>query len=178
MTRPNRPRAGAGAEISDLEWSYLLDRAPVDADPATIWSLDFDDPAFTPSGRSTPELWTLFGAAAVAAWVHDRPGTRPSCWWRFEAHEPRWRVGGTGDPATEHLSYVPRYCLGLPVDWMDRWAVDFYHKGTAYDPHDPPQFEAQATYLQRLGLLLPGERRRLRPENFEPEVLADPGPPG
>ena len=114
----------------------------------------------------------------MAVWVQDHPGTRPSCWWRFSAPAHRERVGGTGDPAFEHLAYVPRYRLGIPVDWMDRWAAEYYEKGIAFDPSEPPRFEAQATYLQRLGLLLPGERRRLTPADFEPERLVDPGPPG
>jgi hypothetical protein len=31
--------------------------------------------------------------------------------------------------------------------------------------------ESEATYLERHGLLLPGERRRLTAEDFEPELV-------
>ena len=40
------------------------------------------------------------------------------------------------------------------------------------DEEDPPLFEAQASYLERLGLLLPGERRRLAKSDFEPELYS------
>jgi len=43
---------------------------------------------------------------------------------------------------------------------------------TPIDPQDPPVFEAQATYLERLGLLQPGERERIPAEGFEPEIVA------
>jgi hypothetical protein len=47
-----------------------------------------------------------------------------------------------------------------------------------FDPDNPPRFESQASYLDRHALLLPSERRRLRREDFEPEVLpADFWPP-
>jgi len=39
------------------------------------------------------------------------------------------------------------------------------------DPNDPPTFESQAAYLKRLGLLLPGEEKRLAPKAFAPERI-------
>jgi hypothetical protein len=45
-------------------------------------------------------------------------------------------------------------------------------EGVAIDPGDPPVFESQASYLERHGLFLPGERKRLKKEDFEPEVVA------
>jgi hypothetical protein len=41
--------------------------------------------------------------------------------------------------------------------------------GVAIDPDNPPIYESQASYLERHGLFLPGERRRLKPADFEPE---------
>ena len=41
----------------------------------------------------------------------------------------------------------------------------------AIDPTDPPRYEAQAAYLKRHKLLLPGEERRLAPADFEPEEV-------
>jgi hypothetical protein len=40
------------------------------------------------------------------------------------------------------------------------------------DGADPPTFESQPSYLERLGLLTDGERAQLGPEAFEPDVLA------
>jgi hypothetical protein len=44
-------------------------------------------------------------------------------------------------------------------------------RGVPIDPADPPQYESQAAYLKRLGLLTAEERRALGPEAFEPEVV-------
>ena len=39
------------------------------------------------------------------------------------------------------------------------------------DPDDRPSFESQAAYLKRLKLLLPGEEKRLTPDDFTPEKI-------
>jgi hypothetical protein len=36
---------------------------------------------------------------------------------------------------------------------------------------NPPLFESEAAYLKRLGLLLPGEARRLGKMDYEPECI-------
>ena len=41
----------------------------------------------------------------------------------------------------------------------------------AIDPDDPPRYESEASYLQRLDLLLPGELERLTEADFEPELI-------
>lgn len=136
-------------------------------------------------------------------WVREHPGTRPSLWWRFEAPrqtedvhpgwdfdpakpEPRRRVGGTGTPVCECTCTVPHYRYGIPTEWVLPGEPDppgFEPRGpalwlrecaVAFDPDDPPRFEAEAAYLERYGLFLPGERRRLTPVDFEPEVVAMP----
>ena len=43
-------------------------------------------------------------------------------------------------------------------------------KGVAIDPNDPPLYEAQATYLKRLGLFLVGEERRVKRADWEAVV--------
>jgi hypothetical protein len=87
---------------------------------------------------------------------------------------------------------VPEYHDGLPVRCVQAWMSSYYngrsrdirgaplgtnHKegdfnGVAIDPNDPPVYESQARYLERHGLLLPGERQRLRKADFEPEAVA------
>jgi hypothetical protein len=68
-------------------------------------------------------------------------------------------------------------------DWI--WTRDGGRPPEGYTPFDhsnPPMFESEARYLQRLKLLLPGEVRRLRTADFEPESIEvfdatnDPGP--
>ncbi len=41
----------------------------------------------------------------------------------------------------------------------------------AVDPDNRPRFEAQATFLDRHGLLKADERRRLPPDAFDPEAV-------
>ena len=43
---------------------------------------------------------------------------------------------------------------------------------TQFKRHDPPIFEPQATYLKRHGFLLPGEERRLKKADWEPEAVS------
>jgi hypothetical protein len=50
-------------------------------------------------------------------------------------------------------------------------AVSLYHDGTM--PRGGV-YESQAGYLEQRDLLLPGERRRLRDADFEPEVIPAP----
>ncbi len=114
--------------------------------------------------RGQVALWQEHGTAITAEWVARQPGTRPWGWWRFEAPEPRRRLGGTGTPKHEVLAFVPVYRCGIPMYWLD----------SSIDPGDPPRYESQAAYLARLGLLAPGERRRLGAAAFEPEAILPP----
>lgn len=105
--------------------------------------------------------------------------------------EPRQRLGGIGSPKHEVLAHAPCFSYGLPNEWVSQHDEDLYNgrltdvngekilsyhegdfKGVAVSPLDPPRFESQAAYLRRLGLLQPGELRRLKDSDFEPEVLA------
>jgi hypothetical protein len=128
-------------------------------------------------------------------WEYDSPrsprGTYPGAGYDGEVPEPRKRIGGTGTPAYEVLCYKPYFSFGLPVSFISPWDVEYYtgvavdvngklinpkpsgrFKGVAIDPDDPPMFESQATYLDRHGLFLPGEKKRLKAKDFEPESMA------
>ena len=123
-----------------------------------------------PDGRALGEAWQRHGDAVTRAWARRYPGTRPSAWWRFTAPEPRQRLGGIGDPAHLHLATVDRLDYGLPSAWItarDRRTWPCIPASAAIDPADPPTFEAEAEYLRRLGLLLPGEAARLTDEDYE-----------
>lgn len=121
--------------------------------------------------------WAEVRDDLMAAHVKAYPGTRPWAWWELDAprpttrpvREPEWvfarrvdgrrQIGGSGQPMHEkYRAYLPRYTFGIPTM-------------AECDPGDPPQFEAEASYLKRHDLLLPGEEQRLKPEDFEPEVL-------
>jgi hypothetical protein len=122
-----------------------------------------------------PAFWREHSEAIVAEHVAKHPGTRPLRWWEYSAPGPRQRLGGIGTPCSEVLAHAPRFALGVPVDWVSESDIETWPhlrtKAKPIDPNDPPTFESQASYLKRLGLLLPGEARRLRPRDFEPDAV-------
>ena len=125
-------------------------------------------------------IWETWGPSVLARWIQDRPGSRPSLWWKYTAPrlpakgikaiydgkllDLRQQVGGAGTTKWEGgENWIPYYFCGLPATkncWM------------GLDPNEPPVFESQASYLKRHGLLTPEEEKALesRPEAFEPEI--------
>ncbi len=136
-------------------------------------------------------LWGAHSVRIVEEHVTDHPGTRPDRWWQYEAVEPRRRLGGTGTPASDALAVMPTFSYGLPSVWISQWDVNYYSgiavdihgnpigerfasnafNGVAIDPDDPPTFESQAAYLNRHGLFLAGEERRLKKADWEAETF-------
>lgn len=159
-------------------------RAP-QIDP-NIWALLSDQPLPDPSAQyffepgAVTQAWREYGESIVRDWAAEHPGTRPEFWWQAEAPQPlRRRLGGIGTPAHERLAHgLAAYC-GVPRLWITPNDLRVYESlrtpldVPAIDPDDPPTYESQAAYLDRLGLLLPGERRRLKPADFEPESVLD-----
>lgn len=130
--------------IDPAHWAILTDAPlPADANPFFVMDRNYD-PVMRP-------LWEAHSAAILADWIAAHPGTRPSCWWRYEAPragssiEPRRLLRGEGKPLHEVRNVAPSYTYGIPV-WCG-------------DPANPPLFETQHAYLKRHGLLIPGERQ-------------------
>ena len=48
----------------------------------TIWELKFGEARYCPQ-------WTQHRDAILRAWIADRPGSRPSIWWRLSAPQER-----------------------------------------------------------------------------------------
>jgi hypothetical protein len=163
-------------DVSEVVEAILTDQALPEEDGANGWEFYSHKYCRRTGQLAIPTIedhWSRLGEAITAEWVQKHPGTRPSCWWDFSA--PRWevqpdvcmarvKVGGSGTPA--HVAHP-----GWRMEWRDfaygipkRWADDG-------DPvtANPPLFEAQASYLERHGLLLPGERKRLSVRDFQPE---------
>jgi hypothetical protein len=141
-------------------------------------------PGAPPGGLDSRQLlWRDHADRIIAEYAEEHPGKRPPRWWEYTRPKPapRQRVGGVGTAVYEHLmrsSGFPQLdCkIGIPAKWISRRDKDWLpFKGCpcceAVDPADPPKFEAQAVYLQRLNLLLLGEAKRLRPADFEPELV-------
>lgn len=112
----------------------------------------------------------------LTEWVKQSPGTRPHGWWLFDAPRdpeamkgtawegtlpiPRRRIGGKGTAMSEVFpGIIPRYERGIPSSWH------------TIDEEDPPEYESEAAYLERHGLLTETEKRRLKAAHFEPEPV-------
>lgn len=109
--------------------------------------------------RQTPlSVWADVSDELLPKFIREHPSTRPWSWWRKDAPEPRLRVGGSG--RRERNASLE---FGLPTD---AWFKDV-------DPDNPPTYESQAAYLQRLGLLTAPEKRWLtdHPEALQPEAI-------
>ncbi len=176
MSKPRRGRAKART-ITDFQWAFLNDDAAGIA-TGKKWeryemewnrTLGLNEPI-------TAQLWREYSAEILARWIAERPGTRPSLWWKFEAPraprgslrgmlvgddlpQPRLQVGGSGRPANEVLAYCPRMSFGVPTTWAD------------VEPGNPPLVESEAAYLERMGLLTAAERDRLNPFAFLPAAV-------
>jgi hypothetical protein len=155
MPRPRRAsRYLRPGELTPFQRAWLLD-----VDDDELPERDSEDNAwyyfergldFLPS--SAAGLWRAHRDVLLAVFVRDHPGTRPSTWWHVDAPEMRRQVGGQGEFVR------PEYWCGMPHYW------------TRLDPLDPPKFEAEASYLKRHRLFLPGEERRLTEADFQPEA--------
>jgi hypothetical protein len=158
------------SELLPIEWAYLRDDPePSDAEFGAWWSLCRDDDAFRPGRPSVAQMWRELGAQIVQEHVKEWPGSRPKCWWKHNAPEPRRRVGGVGEPGRKDLSYGRPYSWSWPTVWPAGAVI--IGGPLEADPKNPPKFESEATYLRRLGLLLPGEAERLTPADFEAEAI-------
>jgi len=146
-------------------------------------------------GWSWLPIWEEVREKAMADWISEHPASRPWGWWQFDAPrwndpfedcfyhgtfaEPRQRLGGTGTPDYEVLGFVPHFDKGIPTGFISRSKSLYYNgraidiQGVAIDPDDPPRYESEAAYLQRLGLLTPDEDRYLKkhPELLEPQSV-------
>jgi hypothetical protein len=128
-----------------------------------------------------PAVWWRWDAPRCSA-----PGRRVSI-----GPELRRRLGGIGDVFPPRVTSPGESDWGIPTQWVtadqigryngrslkgprDCWTKDWTEGHFPYaapDPADPPLFEAQASYLQRHGLLLPGEAERVTAEDFAPERI-------
>lgn len=177
MTRPlaRRQRHAPVQELEDvprhLAWVLLDVEVPADATEVEKTL------AFTVSDERLRPLWERHREALLAAWIRRAPGTRPACWWHFDAPrittpppmygnwilrvaiQPRLRVAGTGVLLGAHGACTD-HAYGIELgDWRH------------FDPTDPPKYESESAYLRRFKLFARGEAARLTAADFRPEVL-------
>ncbi len=160
------------SELTAVEMAFLKsDSEPEEAAFGEWMSLTRDDDAFRPGRPPVRDMWRELGADIVQEHAQAAPGTRPSLWWKHDAPEGRRRLDdGPGKPG-----WPDRLSRGIPTGWQ--WprtlpvGATFVGGPEPCDPDHPPLYEAEAHYLRRLDLLLPGELERLEPEDFEPEAI-------
>lgn len=141
-----------------------------------------------------PSLWWRYTAPRLQA--GELLGRAADCA-VGDLPSPRLRLGGIGTPSYEVLNFAPSLPFGIPDWWVTGFDAAYYNgrardvngnlmiyrrhdgqaakdgdfEGVPPDPRDPPRYESQAAYLDRHGLFLPGERRRLTAADFEPETI-------
>ncbi len=197
MPRKRRTSKPRRAEIHPDIMAILSDREPssgsfkyfsTDAEFEAAWNEARDEILadwIADSPGTRPSFWWRFDAP------RQRLGNFPGCYYDGKLPEPRRRLGGAGTPAHEVLANVPNYSFGIPTDWVSKWEENYYNgrshdihgerigteyeeghfAGVAINPENPPQYESEASFLQRLDLLLPGELKRLSAADFEPELI-------
>jgi hypothetical protein len=170
---------GAGAGLNAAQIAFLKDEDLPDGEDYSV-QLEYDiltapwhDHAPAREHPTAAELWKMHGPTFLAEHIKAYPGTRPAAWWRFESldnDEPlvRLKVGGVGTPWGNH-----QMAYGLPLVWVTEENKTWWGgaPGPAIDPANPPLYESEATFLDRNGMLVKGERARLKPEDFAPESV-------
>ncbi len=112
--------------------------------------------------------WKIFRAQILEDWIHGEPdyasegpgpGSRPWAWWKFDAPELRRRVDGThpfDDPV--RIKAVEERAAKHPDFKATANKVYFGKPCCLCFPDDfEATYESEFDYLERLGLLLPGE---------------------
>ncbi|HJT93776.1 MAG TPA: hypothetical protein VJ777_17895, partial [Mycobacterium sp.] len=97
-------------------------------------------------------------------WVSAHPGERPWGWWRWNAPGPRECLDG------DEFVYAG-------ADWIWRGEFGLPNRPQMRGRDGRPErmtFEGQATYLERLGMLLPGELEQIPEQGFAPETIEIP----
>jgi hypothetical protein len=196
--RNSKRRVGIDAEVTPLQLQWLrgeelpdtFDAAIIKFDThgtnAALWATHREmilDEHVKEFPGIRPKLWWEFDAPR---WLDEyRNGLSD-----HELPEPRKRLGGIGTEAYLVLNWKPCFHLGLPVHFVSPFDVEYYggtmrhvvtgqlvnpgstFTGVAIDSDDPPLYESQSSYLDRHGLFLAGERKRLKAADFEPETMA------
>jgi hypothetical protein len=100
--------------------------------------------------------WAALEREVLAHFVQHAPGTRPDPWWWIvgRRYGLRRMLSGRG------TALVWSCKRGVPENYLDRV--------------EPITHESEAAYLQRHGLLQPGEAERIKPGAFDPVPWAHP----
>lgn len=141
--RTKRTRGRRKSSVSPTVWALMNDQ-PFPPDGNKFERLILESSAARTQGQSLQDYWLKYRDKILEEWISKKPGTRPSCWWRFDApqwnnpeyegyhfqgtlKEPRRRLGGTGTPAYECLGYMPDFSFGIPETWVTNSDEEYYN---------------------------------------------------
>lgn len=157
MPRKRRlPKVRHGLYVGPGLFEYLVFRCPLaeamrlEADSREDGEAEIARSVFyQPGGHE--RYWAAIVEDAIAEWAQYYPGSRPERWWEYSAPELR-RISG-GFTVLQGASRCQS--TGIPY-------------GSPADEKHPPMVESEPAFLDRHGLWLPGERRRVPPSEFLP----------
>lgn len=163
--RKRVPRSRTDTGLTGAEEMYLFGKTEKHVNPFEELNLEY---AIHPKEKTrTKELWNNYKADILKQWIADNPCSRPEKWWEFDTTENRLRLGGIG----KHNEYSQCFKNGIPESWYP--SKDNSPPWSKSSIPDPPCFESQAAYLQRLNLLTTAEKQHLKkhPELLQSEVI-------
>jgi hypothetical protein len=124
-------------EVDDTTWGVMTDQIdPSDLEGWDRLVVDLADVLPPPNLVTT---WRAHADQIVSAWAMDHPGTRPSCWWRWDAPEPRKIVAWPETAPDADAELVTMF------------------------------IESEAGFLRRHDLLLDGEAALLTEADYAPQ---------
>jgi hypothetical protein len=123
-------------DLSETAWALLTDQPPPDPPEAGGWEvfvLEGPGRGADAWGPTLEDLWAAHGAEITVDWAAERPGTRPSCWWRWTA--PRAALGTRWGryEFESQASYLRRHSLFLPGEERRLKAADFAPEAVLID---------------------------------------------
>ena len=92
------------------------------------------------------KAWQEHSEEILKSWIKEKPGTRPTFWWQFEASEPRKITGKFVLLREIYPALLPHTIKGIPQN-METTEVFI---------------ESEASYLLRHNLFLKGEKKWIR----------------
>ena len=129
--RRKATRKRKAVDVSPREFAYFCDDPDYEKFDGNKFSL------LGLRGARSEKLEAMWGAVRdeiLDTWLIERPGFRPSTWWRLDAPrwddpwddchyhgtfaEPRRRLGGIGTAIYECLNYKPAFDCGVPASFL------------------------------------------------------------
>ncbi len=148
MTETRALRPPIGADLTPLQWDFLNDAIPADdprrSDLALKWrfyEMNTNRKAGDIEARPCADLWRLYGPMVLELWIKEHPGTRPSCWWRFEGPDGPDAMASCVPPVRVQPAKLKR--LGALTKADEGWAV------MGSRPERPPAKRASVSRLNR-----------------------------